>query len=496
MKILLINPPCGPRTIGMRHIARIEPLGLEQIGAGVSKDHEVRLVDMQVRPDDLERTLHEFRPDVAGATTETVRVGPAIETLRTVKASAPNCTTVIGGHHPTVFPEDFNDPAIDLIAVGEGYYTFREICETKQSGSDDYSHIAGLVLRTPDGLIATAERPMLTNLDELPVPDRSLTAQYRKMYYYLLEPSAAAMRTSYGCKSNCSFCPGALVYGRSYIARDPQAMFDEICSIKEPFIMFADNGSFHDAETMGKLGEMLLSAGIKKRYYTYTRADAVVQNPDLFELWGKVGLSMAFIGIEALTDKALELLNKGVAFSKMEKAIEILDRVKVPITAGFVIAPDATRDDFDRIDRFIAAHPTIIHAEFTPLTPFSGTRFYEEVKDTLITNDWELWDLQHFVVKTVMEPKELYRLMMRSYRKIVLRVTWREGLWMPIRGLRQRKWHVLRGLLINGKALKHAHTHVGNGESEDGVYYERIPAPRRLQNIETRQEQRGEAIVK
>ena len=55
-------------------MARIEPLSLELIGAGVADEHEVRLVDMMVRPEDLEETLAEWTPDVAGATSEIVHV--------------------------------------------------------------------------------------------------------------------------------------------------------------------------------------------------------------------------------------------------------------------------------------------------------------------------------------------------------------------------------------------------------------------------------------
>ncbi len=77
MRVLLVHPPCGPRTIGLRHIAKMEPLGLETVGAGVSSQHDVRLVDMMVRPADLPRTLGGFTPDVAGVTSEMARTGPA-----------------------------------------------------------------------------------------------------------------------------------------------------------------------------------------------------------------------------------------------------------------------------------------------------------------------------------------------------------------------------------------------------------------------------------
>ena len=205
MKVLLVNPPCGPRTIGMRYICRIEPLGLEQIGAAVSSEHETRLVDMQVRPADLQATLKEFVPDVAGVTSETVRVGPALDVLRTIRRAAPDCINVTGGHHPTVFPEDFNVPAVDLIALGEGFHTFGEICRTRAAGKRRFDHIAGLMIRTEYGLEPTETRPPLSSLDEMPPPDRSLTARYRRSYFYQLEPRVAMIRTSYGWRANCSF---------------------------------------------------------------------------------------------------------------------------------------------------------------------------------------------------------------------------------------------------------------------------------------------------
>jgi len=87
MKILLINPPCGDRTIGLKNLARIEPLGLELIGAGVSSEHEVRLVDMMVRPSDLEATLEEFTPDVAGVRRRSQRCGPCAGSRRSASTS-------------------------------------------------------------------------------------------------------------------------------------------------------------------------------------------------------------------------------------------------------------------------------------------------------------------------------------------------------------------------------------------------------------------------
>lgn len=165
MKILLINPPCGPRTIGLKFLAKIEPLNLELIGAGVSSDHEVRIVDMEVRPSDLADELKVFMPDIVGVTSEIVHVETALDALRQVRSAAPDCLTVVGGHHPTLCPQDFHDPVVDIIVIGEGVAPFQEIVETRASGDEVYDSIHGLQIRTSNGLKATPPRP-------LPLTDR------------------------------------------------------------------------------------------------------------------------------------------------------------------------------------------------------------------------------------------------------------------------------------------------------------------------------------
>jgi len=460
LRILLIHPPCSERTMGVRRIARLEPLGLETIGAAVSADHEVRLVDMLSRPGDLMRTLKRFRPDVAGVTTEAVRSAQAIEALRTVRRTAPDCLTLVGGYHPTTFPETFADPAVDLCVLGEGTAAFAEICAARQAGARSFRHIPGLMVRTDNGLDPTEPRPLPTALDDQPLPDRALTARYRKGYYYVTEPSAAAMRLSFGCRHGCSFCTSPLYAGNHYVGRDVDAMFREICSIREPFIYFGDNGAFHDVDRTRRLGQMLIDHGVRKRYLCYVRTDTVAKNTELFELWARAGLSFAMIGLEALDDDALSGFNKGTSTSVNEQAVRFLEEIGVSILAGFVIRPDAGPEDFERLDRYIEAHPSIVHAEFTPLTPFPGTRYHEQQRHNVIATDWDLYDMQHFVVRTELPQEELYRLMVRSYTKVVLRVMRNEKLWWPFVGIRKRKLRLLKGLLSNRAAYLRAHRHV------------------------------------
>lgn len=460
MNILLINPPCGPRTIGLKFLAKIEPLNLELIGAGVGGNNDVRLVDMEVRQSDLTEMLAHFTPDIVGITSEIVHVETALDALAEVRQAAPGCLTVVGGHHPTLCPQDFDDPLVDLIVIGEGVATFREIVTTREAGKNDYRNINGMMIRVQGALVPTAPRPLPRDLNDQPMPDRSLTARYRSDYFYLFEDSVAAVRTSTGCSFPCIFCSCRVYSQGKFIPRAPELVFEEIRNLSEDFIMFCDDHSFHDPERMRQLGQMLLDEGIEKRYFAYARTDSIVADRDVFELWARAGLSLVMTGLEAIDEERLKLTGKRTDLATNDEALRILDDLGIGVSAGFLVEADFTKRDFDQIRQYIKDRPAITLAEFTPLTPFPGTPLHQRVADQILTEDRQLYDLQHFVLPTDLPPKELHRLMMRLYRQLLFRIIRKLDLWMPHRLFSRAGRRALKGLFLNFKAYRSAHLHM------------------------------------
>ena len=464
MKVLLINPPCGPRTIGLRNIARIEPLGLELLGAGLPKTFDVRLVDMEVEPGDLDRILVDFQPDVAGVTSEIVHVDTAKSALAKVRAASPHCLTVVGGHHPTVCPQDFLDPSVDLIVRGEGVEALREICIARAGGGNDYSSIAGLMIRTGGGLEPTTPRPLPQTLDHHPMPDRSLTARYRNRYFYLWERPVAAVRSSVGCSYPCTFCSCRVYSEGRFIARSPELLVEEIAGLSEPFVYLCDDHAFHDPQRMADLAEGLLKAGVEKRYFTYARADSIAENPELFKLWGRVGLSLVMTGLESIDHERLKQNGKRIVEGADEAALAVLADAGIGMSAGFLVEPHFTAKDFAAIDAYVQRHPAIVLTEFTPLTPFPGTPLHRKVKDEILTQDYQVYDLQHFLTPTQTPPRTLYRLMQRAYGRVVLRALVRARVWAgPM--WRPHFPSVVLGLVRNFRMLGRAHRDVPGGVS-------------------------------
>src|SRR5215472_546761 len=121
--------PFEAGRLGLENVVWLsEPVALTAIGAAVAHAHEVRVLDLRLEPEDaLARALVAFRPDVVGVTSMTTDAYQAKACLRLARQLRPEALTVVGGHHPTLTPQEFDLPYVDVIVQGEGEITFREI---------------------------------------------------------------------------------------------------------------------------------------------------------------------------------------------------------------------------------------------------------------------------------------------------------------------------------------------------------------------------------
>ncbi len=117
MKVLLLRPTPDPETIGLQHVMVVEPLELEVLGALTEAPFEPIIVDLVLERRTLEHFLHEHRPQVLAVTGYITNVPAMIEACRQAKALDPTVSTVVGGVHCEVCPEDLDHPAVDFRIV-------------------------------------------------------------------------------------------------------------------------------------------------------------------------------------------------------------------------------------------------------------------------------------------------------------------------------------------------------------------------------------------
>lgn len=404
MKVLLIQPPsCDPLT---DQIFLFEPLALEYLGAGLKKDgHEVLLLDARIEPD-YESTYRRFQPDVVGLTGFTSHVNIIKKMANRLKAISPNVLIIVGGHHATVRPKDFNDAWIDAVVIGEGVLTLREILSAVKTGSS-FSHIDGIAIPQMDGMIFSKPRPY-TDLNELPFPDRSLTANYRKQYFSEWFTPLASVRTSLGCTARCTFCALWKITEGKYLRRAPEQVVEELLTVAEPNVFFCDDESMCDVKRMDKLADLITAAGIRKKYFLYGRVDTIVNHPELFAKWSKIGLVQVFVGMEDFSDTRLKAMKKGISTAQQAEAVRILDSLGIMMYASYMVDPAYTKEDFSTLLTYVRKMKHK-YATFTVMTPLPGTELHDTREDELLSRKPELYDMLHALFPTTLPIQDFYQ---------------------------------------------------------------------------------------
>jgi radical SAM superfamily enzyme YgiQ (UPF0313 family) len=141
----------------MDQVFLFEPLALEYLGAGLKQDgHDVLLHDARIEPD-YESVFRRFQPDLVGLTGFTSHLNIIKRMAERFKNIFPELLVIVGGHHATVQPEDFNTQGIDVVVIGEGVLTLREIVRAVEQESG-FREIRGLAIPCPDAMFYTAPR--------------------------------------------------------------------------------------------------------------------------------------------------------------------------------------------------------------------------------------------------------------------------------------------------------------------------------------------------
>lgn len=410
MKLLLIQPPSTSPL--MDQVYLFEPLALEYLAAGAQLDgHEVEILDARIDRD-IETTVRDCAPDVVGLTGFTSHLNIVRTIAADIRRLAPQAAIVVGGHHATVSPGDYDDERFDAVVIGEGVFALREILAALAAG-DALDHIAGLGLPSPDGMRYTAERPYC-DLDALPLPDRAATARYRSHYFSEWFKPLASIRTSLGCTARCNFCALWGLTGGKYLRRDPQKVVAELATIEEINVFFSDDESMCDVRRMEELAELIAEAGVEKNYFLYARVDTIVNNPQLFAQWASVGLRQVFVGMEDFSDARLEAMNKGTNRAQQIEAARILDDLGVIMYASFMVDPAYTREDFSALKAYVR-RLKLKYATFTVMTPLPGTELHRSVQDKLLSRKPELYDMLHALVPTALPAEAFYAEMAGLY---------------------------------------------------------------------------------
>jgi radical SAM superfamily enzyme YgiQ (UPF0313 family) len=423
VKILLVKPKARlGAVLGLQAFQLLEPLELGYLAGALPSEHTVRILDLRLTRFENRAflgALRRFVPDIVGFTGYTHEGSIVKKLAKLAHHHLPNARIVVGGHHATVAPEDFEIDEIDAIVRGEGCAAFRSIVERVKTGNDLFG-ITNVTI-PGDGPQGSdpAEWPKFPDPSTLPTPKRDLwnPRRYRCVWlgerlpaWHPLYPPVSMVRTSWGCKMKCSFCIVPFLCGGEHRPRPVDSVVDEIAAAPTDHIYFSDDENFIDEEFAWQLAETLEARGVRKRYFAWTRSTTVNRSPELLKRWRAVGLDSAFLGFEFPTNEELKKAKKGGTVAGNERALDTLRAMGVAVHAGFMVRPEYTEEQFQRLREYVQSLPPV-QCSFTVCTPSPGTPDYEKMRPKIwVDNSHDLHDCMHPLTPTTIPLRRFARL--------------------------------------------------------------------------------------
>jgi len=221
-------------------------MGVARISAFLKKHgHGVDLLLLGEEKDFLKK-IGEVLPDVVGFPVFTGEHQWVLEKARLIKKKYPRLLILLGGPHPTYYPEIIKEPGVDAIALGEAEEAVLDLLNTLRQ-KKSFLKIPNLWIKKNGRVYKNSLRPLIEDLDKLPFPDREIYYQYD----FLKKASVKQFLTARGCPYNCTFCSNHLLRkmyrgkGRFVRRRSPENVIGEIKKVKEKYgfktISFTDD---------------------------------------------------------------------------------------------------------------------------------------------------------------------------------------------------------------------------------------------------------------
>lgn len=407
MRVLLVQPPRCYWPYTSEGDNFLLQQALPALAAVARQEgHEVHVIDCMPTHTGW-RTLHdkikELKPQVIGSgENHALYASEALRFFRLARQAAPEALTVAGGGHFSNLAHRYaNHPDIDLICVGEGEQTFREILQQAERGSPDWEKVSGLTFGRDGEMVRTAPRKLVADLDTLPMPAYDLMPMH--LYgtsRYLFSPGGSTLHHSRGCVSKCSFCAwwttmadrtvdsaGNTKLSPRWRSKSVGRMMAEVEELyyrygKRSYVWVDESWNI-DPRFNQEFSEEMIRSGMKTKWMTFMRADCIVRDHKrgILEPQIRAGLSHILIGVERAEDDNLKDLDKrfyagGVA----EEAIRIMKEnyPEVFIQATFIVGVKNESKDTLQLQVDLAKRLDVDFPAFHPITPVPGTPIYDD----------------------------------------------------------------------------------------------------------------------
>lgn len=340
-------------------------------------------------------------------------------------AKAAGCTVIVSSSDSTDRYAEYLAEGADFVIIGEAEQTLLALTGHIAAGLGDFDSIQGLAYVRGSEIVKTSGRPVLKDLDRLPLPAWDLIdiELYRETWLKHKGYFSLNMGTTRGCPFKCNWCAKP-IYGNRYNSRSPENVVAEIKMLKERYqmdhIWFCDDIFGLKPGWVKEFAGLLHVENIKIRFKIQSRAD-LLSDEETVKALALAGCENVWIGAESGSQMILDAMDKGISVEQIRKATLLMK--KNGIKPSFFIQfgyPGEQKEDIQlTINMINELLPFEIGISVS--YPLPGTSFYDKVKaDLKKKTNWTDSDEMALMFSNTFPPtyyKQLHKYVHQNYHK-------------------------------------------------------------------------------
>ena len=354
--------------------------GIAYISAVLKKHDHSTDVFVEGLHGDLVKDICKTKPDIVGFTCITGDHQWVARRAAEIKKHL-NIPIMVGGPHPTYFPDMIEMENIDIIARGEAENIVLELMDRLQTRKE-IDDIAGLWIKKDGKIYKNAIAPLIKDLDILPFPDRDIYGKYA----FLEKETEFSVCISRGCPFSCSFCYNAskkkMYFGQKIVRkRSVNNIISEIKFLRQRYpnlksITFNDDNLGLDSKWFNEFCEKYSRLDSPPPFIASLRADFI--NEERAKKLKKANCFCVTIGLESGNiEMRKNILKKNISNETYLLAAHLIKENGIKLrTSNMCFLPGETIEmGFETL--VLNKKMKVNYAWVYPLQPYPGTEIYQ-----------------------------------------------------------------------------------------------------------------------
>ena len=337
---------------------------------------------------DLYSRLRSMPGGVLGLYTNLMTRGPVLAIIREAKARG--WTVILGGPESANYPREYLDHGADVVVMGEGEETLRELLPVlAKGGPHRLQGVPGVIFRDDAGTMQTnPERPQIADLDGIPWPDRDQIDLKRYIDVWREHHGMGSVNliTARGCPYKCRWCSHA-VFGFTHRRRSYLDCANELEFIHQTYrpdqVWYADDVFTIHHGWLRNYAAELKRRNLKIPFETISRADRMMKD-EILETLASIGCYRIWIGSESGSQRILDAMERGVKTEQVQWVCQAAKRHGIQ-TGMFLMwgYEGETIDDIQAtVEHVKRCNPDVFFT--TVAYPIMNTEYYHRISGRVV----------------------------------------------------------------------------------------------------------------